>query len=167
MCCLTRWARQRIALGHEEGANWLGLRLLCSPFLPRLTSPLTASPPCRPSPLPLSQCFMLTAKHRELLQRPPYNVHVWHVEQHEFEAVWIPGGCAHQVGLGEGGERVRAARGEVVGVSEALGPTQQHASRRRPCTPAPAGSAVLWLPHVAAPAAAHSVTLRQAAPSCR
>lgn len=40
---------------------------------------------------------MLTATHRQLLQRDPYNVHVWHVEQYEHEAVWIPGGCAHQV----------------------------------------------------------------------
>ena len=43
------------------------------------------------------QCFMLTAKHRALLARKPYGVHVWHVEQYEHEAVWIPGGCAHQV----------------------------------------------------------------------
>lgn len=42
---------------------------------------------------------MLTARHRELLKQKPYEVHVWHVEQYEHEAVWIPGGCAHQVGV--------------------------------------------------------------------
>ncbi|EFN51679.1 hypothetical protein CHLNCDRAFT_139911 [Chlorella variabilis] len=43
------------------------------------------------------QCFMLTRRHRELLAAPPYRVHTWHVEQYEWEAVWIPGGCPHQV----------------------------------------------------------------------
>ncbi|KAI3439018.1 hypothetical protein D9Q98_001430 [Chlorella vulgaris] len=43
------------------------------------------------------QCFMLTAKHRELLRREPYCVDTWHFEQYEWEAVWIPSGCPHQV----------------------------------------------------------------------
>lgn len=39
---------------------------------------------------------MLTSRHRELL-RERYGVHTWHVEQYDHEAVFIPGGCAHQV----------------------------------------------------------------------
>lgn len=61
--------------------------------------PPTRLQPLWPRSLPVwVQCFMLTTKHRELL-RERYGVHVWHVEQYEHEAVFIPGGCAHQVGL--------------------------------------------------------------------
>lgn len=42
---------------------------------------------------------MLTERHRELLRGAPYRVHTWHFEQYEWEAVWIPGGCPHQVWL--------------------------------------------------------------------
>ncbi|PRW58740.1 DNA polymerase eta isoform B [Chlorella sorokiniana] len=59
------------------------------------------------------QCFMLTAKHRELLQREPYGVHVWHVEQYEHEAVWIPGGCAHQVRNLRSSIKVRNLRSSI------------------------------------------------------
>lgn len=39
---------------------------------------------------------MLTEAHRLRLREPPYSIHVWHVEQHEGEAVFIPAGCPHQ-----------------------------------------------------------------------
>ncbi len=43
-----------------------------------------------------SQRFMLKAAHRKLLQEQ-YGVHTWHFEQYEWEGVFIPGGCPHQV----------------------------------------------------------------------
>jgi lysine-specific demethylase 3 len=43
-----------------------------------------------------SQAFMMSQGHREALQRER-GVQLWHFEQHRGEAVFIPGGCPHQV----------------------------------------------------------------------
>jgi lysine-specific demethylase 3 len=43
-----------------------------------------------------SQAFMMSQGHREALQRER-GVELWHFEQHRGEAVFIPGGCPHQV----------------------------------------------------------------------
>lgn len=42
------------------------------------------------------QHFMLTQRHQDVL-REEFGVHVWHFEQHECEAVFIPAACAHAV----------------------------------------------------------------------
>lgn len=44
----------------------------------------------------LSQAFMLAERHRQQLQEEQ-GVQLWHFEQHPGEAVFIPGGCPHQV----------------------------------------------------------------------
>lgn len=56
-------------------------------------SPLTTS---RVQDVIFDQRFMLTDRHRQML-RDEYGVESWHFEQHEFEAVYIPAGCPHQV----------------------------------------------------------------------
>eukprot|EP00879_Flechtneria_rotunda_P009940 GHRR01010395.1.p1 GENE.GHRR01010395.1~~GHRR01010395.1.p1 ORF type:complete len:526 (+),score=239.63 GHRR01010395.1:3283-4860(+) len=43
-----------------------------------------------------TQSFMLTDRHRALLEQQE-GVEMWHFEQHLYEAVFIPGGCPHQV----------------------------------------------------------------------
>ncbi|WIA16214.1 hypothetical protein OEZ85_012926 [Tetradesmus obliquus] len=43
-----------------------------------------------------SQAFMLSQRHRQQLQQER-GVEMWHFEQHKGEAVFIPGGCPHQV----------------------------------------------------------------------
>ena len=43
-----------------------------------------------------SQAFMLSQRHRQQLQQER-GVEMWHFEQHKGEAVFLPGGCAHQV----------------------------------------------------------------------
>lgn len=42
------------------------------------------------------QMFMLTERDRRELKEI-HDVHVWHFEQHVWEAVYIPSGCPHQV----------------------------------------------------------------------
>lgn len=42
------------------------------------------------------QTFMLTDRHRAMLLQEE-GVQAWHVEQHEYEAIYIPAGCPHQV----------------------------------------------------------------------
>ena len=44
----------------------------------------------------LPQVFYLTAKHRAQLKAKE-GIESWHFEQHADEAVFIPGGCPHQV----------------------------------------------------------------------
>lgn len=43
-----------------------------------------------------SQAFMLSQRHTQQLQQER-GVEMWHFEQHKGEAVFIPGGCPHQV----------------------------------------------------------------------
>lgn len=42
------------------------------------------------------QMFMMTERDRKELQEE-YGIHVWHFEQHVWDAVYIPCGCPHQV----------------------------------------------------------------------
>ena len=42
------------------------------------------------------QNFFLAAKHRKVLKEEEA-IESWHFEQHADEAVFIPGGCPHQV----------------------------------------------------------------------
>jgi lysine-specific demethylase 3 len=43
-----------------------------------------------------SQAFMLSQRHRQQLHQET-GLELWHFEQHRGEAVFIPGGCPHQV----------------------------------------------------------------------
>lgn len=43
-----------------------------------------------------SQKFMLVERHRQQLAAEQ-GLEMWHFEQHRGEAVFIPGGCPHQV----------------------------------------------------------------------
>jgi hypothetical protein len=43
-----------------------------------------------------SQAFMMSQRHRQALQQQR-GVELWHFEQQRGEAVFIPGGCPHQV----------------------------------------------------------------------
>jgi hypothetical protein len=101
----TRWVGVRGAcwklwvgcqLAGWEAADSTGWAFLAPPctLSKQQRLPAAVHGPSSPPRHPL-QCFMLTATHRRLL-RERYGVHVWHFEQYEWEAVWIPGGCPHQ-----------------------------------------------------------------------
>lgn len=52
--------------------------------------------------------FMLVERHRQLLLAQQ-GVEMWHFEQHRGEAVFIPGGCPHQVRNLQSCSKVRIA----------------------------------------------------------
>eukprot|EP00775_Hariotina_reticulata_P001304 gene1304-1646_t len=60
--------------------------------------PVSSSDCCcsRTDPV-MSQRFMLTEQHRQMLAQEADPVELWHFEQHLDEGVFIPGGCPHQV----------------------------------------------------------------------
>ncbi len=107
------------------------------------------SPAARPtsSPLPCPAHHPPTTHHPHhqadhLADLEADGVHIWHFEQHELEAVYIPGGCPHDVrnlrpcikvrrGGGAGWCAGRAAGARCWGLGK-LGAVEQGAGRHRP-----------------------------------
>lgn len=97
--------------GQGAALSWLAGRAVChnSRAMRRSWSASDRHEKVPALPLSNAQCFMLAEKHRGLLRRR-YGVHTWTFEQYDWEAVWIPGGCPHQV-TAAAGARGHTARG--------------------------------------------------------